>query len=277
MAPRPRRGSSRGSRVSGPTSQDIPMDEVDAFHAQRDKILLDDDAASDDLDVMPDSETREVLRLDEDEDEEENDEEEEDEDEEEADEEEDGEDDDDDLDRYRTMILPASVTEEALHRKAPRDAAHEEQYSHEDDEDEEDMGLGWGANKHAYYSGNTDKDLLSDSDVDEEKAHELETNEAIRLQRLSRADMNDSEFGLDDIDAEEAQIQADEQSDAARARRRRELDGEVGEAKLTEEAPEAVLQALRTRAPIVLALVDEFPQLLEQQEEAKAYVNACVG
>lgn len=249
------------------------MDEVDAFHAQRDKILLDEDAASDDLDDITDSQTREVLGFDND-----------DEEEEEEDEEEDGEEDlddeeeeDRDLDRYRTMILPPSATEDSVRRKAPRDAAHEEQEDpYDEDEGEEDLGLGWGANKHAYYSGNTDKDMESDSEMDEEKAHELETNEAIRLQRLSRADMEDAEFGLDSIDAEEAQIQADEQSDAARARRRRELDGEGEKMDASEETPETLLQVLRTRAPVVLALVSEFPEALRQQTEAKAYVDSYV-
>ncbi|WFD19014.1 something about silencing protein 10 [Malassezia caprae] len=251
------------------------MDEVDAFHAQRDKILLDEDAASDDLDDITDSQTREVLGLEEDDgDETEEDEEEE---SEKSQEDEDEDEDDPDLDRYRTMILPPSVTEDSLHRKAPRDAAHEEQedpYAEEDDD--EDLDFGWGANKRAYYSGNTDKDMESDSDVDEEKAHELETNEAIRLQRLSRADMDDAEFGLDTIDAEEAQIQADEKSDAARAQRRRELDGDTEKAAEPEEAPEVLQQILRTRAPVVVALVDEFPEALQQQAEAKAYVDSYV-
>ncbi len=48
--------------------------------------------------------------------------------------------------------------------------------------------------------------------MDEDKAHELETNEAIRLQRQSRAEMKDDDFGLDAIHAEEAQIAADDQS-----------------------------------------------------------------
>lgn len=250
------------------------MDEVDAFHAQRDKILLDEDADSDDLDDITDSHTREVLGLEEDEDDKDDDDDNNEEGEEDA---EDEDEKDPDLDRYRTMILPPSAMEDSLHRKPLRDAAHEEQedpYAEEDDD--EDLELGWGANKRAYYSGNTDKDMESDSDMDEEKAHELETNEAIRLQRLSRADMDDTEFGLDSIDAEEAQIQADEQSDAARARRRRELDGDAEEATEPKEAPEVLQQILRTRAPVIVALVDEFPEALRQQAEAKAYVDSYV-
>ncbi|SHO77187.1 Similar to S.cerevisiae protein SAS10 (Subunit of U3-containing Small Subunit (SSU) processome complex) [Malassezia sympodialis ATCC 42132] len=275
---RGRRGQNRASRGSSQTStQEIPLDDVDAFHAQRDKILLDEDAASDDLDDITDSQTREVLGLADDDDNEE-DEEEDNEDEVNEDEEEEEGEEDRDLDRYRTMILPPSVTEASLHRKAPRDAAHEEQDDpYAENEDEEDLELGWGANKRAYYSGNTDKDMESDSDMDEEKAHELETNEAIRLQRLSRVDMDDAEFGLDTIDAEEAQIQADEQSDAARARRRRELDDEGDQTAPPEESPETLQQILRMRAPIVLALVDEFPEALRQQAEAKAYVDAITA
>merc|ERR1712137_1330495 len=103
----------------------------------------------------------------------------------------------------------------------------EEQEEPEDDSDADVTG--WGANKRSYYSGNTEEDFESDSDIDEEKARSLEKNEALRLQRLSRADMGDSDFGLDDIDAVAAQENADEQSDAARAKRRRELDSDETE------------------------------------------------
>ena len=136
---------------------------------------------------------------------------------------EDDEEDDGDLDRYQNMILPASLDEDSLFRRAARDEAHHEQEEASDDEDQ-DGGLGWGRNKYSYYSGNTLEGFDSDSDMDEDKAHELETNEAIRLQRQSRAEMKDDDFGLDAIHAEEAQIAADEQSEAARTKRRRELD-----------------------------------------------------
>lgn len=255
------------------TREDIPMDDVESFDAARDKILLDDtqnesDSEEEDFGAS----NREVLPFDSDHD-----------DEDEVDEsearehldgvnEEDSQDeyDDDDDERYRTMHIPEEIGT-AAQRRAPRDDAHG---SDVDSEEESDEDSGWGANKRAYYSGNTAEDLESDSDIDEEKAHELETNEAIRLQRLSRAGMGDEEFGLENIDAEEAQINSNEQSAAARAKRKRDLDDTSTESLAPMHAtPEELLSKLEGRAPIVLALIDEFGTILKQLPEAQAYVN----
>ncbi|WFD38519.1 something about silencing protein 10 [Malassezia japonica] len=266
-----------GARQSKVSAQDdIPMDDVDRFDAARDKILLDDaqyepDAEEDDFGAND----REVLGFGKDryeDDEEDEDEEDEDEEEDEDDEEDDEGELNDDDERYRTMHIPEPIAR-AANRRAPRDDAKESDDENDDEESEEE-DLGWGANKRSYYSGNTAEDLESDSEIDEDKAHELETNEAIRLQRQSRAGMNDDEFGLENIDAVEAQMNADEQSAAARAKRKRELDGvaNMPTAASIETSPEELVAKLQIRAPIVLALVDEFGGVLKQLRETQEYV-----
>lgn len=253
------------------------MDDVERFDAARDKILLDDSR------YEPDEEEedfgandREVLPFGEDQDDEDEEEDEDEDDEEAGDDDEEEDEDhipfDGDEERYRTMHIPEEIMQQ-VRRRAPRDEARE---SDEDElsEGSDEEALGWGANKRSYYSGNTEEDMESDSDIDEEKAHELETNEAIRLQRLSRAGMGDDEFGLENIDAEEAQMNADEQSAAARARRKRELD-ELPEETATPSSatPEELISKLQVRAPIVLALVDEFGNVLRELPEARSYMD----
>ena len=198
-------GKGRGRRASGsrgPSSKDamqmpenVLQDDVDAFHASRDKILLDEEEDQDDGEYDFAGDHQEVLGFEPDMDESDGEDEEE---ERESEKDEDGQEDDGDFDRYQNMILPASLDEDSLLRRAARDEAHHEQEEASEDEDQ-DGGLGWGRNKYSYYSGNTLEGFDSDSDMDEDKAHELETNEAIRLQRRSRAEMRDDDFGLDAI------------------------------------------------------------------------------
>ena len=277
------RGRVPGKRGGGKrmeTRDEIPMDDVERFDAARDKILLDDAQYEPDEDEEDfGANDREVLSLAQSQRDDDSDSEEDEDEDEEVDEgagEEDEDDDEtrfeDDDERYRSMHIPEEIMQQ-VRRRAPRDDAHDsDEEISEEGSDEEPHG--WGANKRAYYSGNTEKDLESDSDIDEEKAHELETNEAIRLQRLSRAGMGDDDFGLESIDATEALINADEQSAAARARRKRELDGDTETTSAAPSAtPEELLARLRTHAPIVLALVDEFGDVLQQLPEAEAYMD----
>lgn len=266
-----RAGSSRGpsSKNAMEMRQDIPQDDVDAFHASRDKILLDDEQDLGEAEYDFGGNHQEVLGFEPDMGEVEEEKEDDDK------KDEDSADDNGDLDRYQNMILPASWNEDTLRRRAARDEAHEEQEEASEDE-EQDGGLGWGRNKYSYYSGNTLEGFDSDSDMDEDKAHELETNEAIRLQRQSRAGMGDDDFGLDTIHAEEAQIAADEQSEAARAKRRRELDGADGDRtdELASKTSEELVSMLEHRAPIVVALIGEFRDSLHQLREEGAAVEA---
>ena len=114
MVKRPGRRSSRrhssGARSSG-TRDDIPKSDVDAFDASRDEILLDDNAEGDPRLDEFDGDTQEVLGMDMDDEDSDSDDQS---DHNVGDEQDDEEEEDDDLDRYRTMILPSSVTESSL-------------------------------------------------------------------------------------------------------------------------------------------------------------------
>jgi len=252
------------------------MDEVDQFADARDKILLDERPLyePDEEEENFGADNREVLGLDETDD----GDEEADSEDEQLDEGEEVNDDqfdeDEDTERYRTMYIPEEIAQAATSRRALRDEAHEEQEEPEDDSDADVTG--WGANKRSYYSGNTEEDFESDSDIDEEKARSLEKNEALRLQRLSRADMGDSDFGLDDIDAVAAQENADEQSDAARAKRRRELDSDETEQMDENVSVEERLNELQRRSPLVLALIDELRDSLTQLRSDKTFMDRVV-
>jgi len=252
---------------------------VDAFDASRDEILLDDNAEEDPRLDEFDGDTHEVLGMNLDDEDNDSDDES---DHNVGDEQDDEKEEDDDLDRYRTMILPSSVTESSLRRRAARDDAHKEQEEEDilenDGDDDENEYLGWGKDKRSYYSSNTMEDFESDSEVDEEKAHELETNEAVRLQRMSRSGMNDEDFGLNSIHEEEAQVAADEQSEAARVKRRHEFDMDSGaESKAQSmQRPDELLASLQVRAPIVLALIDEYNDALHQLKEECKTVDVYV-
>lgn len=243
------RGHRGGVRME--TRDDIPRDDVERFDAARDMILLDDRSHQEDDDVGGDE--REVLGF-RDDDEDEEDEEEDEQDGEGTDKEEDEE------DAYEEEAAPArKASQRRTARPAPRDAVHAEA---EEDREEDEDELGWGANKRSYYSGNTEEDMESDSEIDEEKAHELETNEAIRLQRLSRSGLVDDEFGIGDIDAAEAHANEDEMSAAARQKRRKEIDQE-DEGGSTNLLPDELVARLQVQAPVILALVNEYGQMLE--------------
>ena len=256
------RGKRRGARME--SRADIPQDDVERFDAARDMILLDGQDEQQEDDIGGDE--REVLGFDDEEDEEEDEEEEEDEDEEaEEDGEEEEEEEEDDTAR------PSAKARDRASRIAPRDGAHAEE---EEPEEDEELGLGWGANKRTYYSGNTEEDMESDSEIDEDKAHELETNEAIRLQRLSRSGLEDDEFGLGDIDAAEARANADEMGAAARQKRRQELD-EDDERAARDLLPDELVTRLQVQAPVILALVSEYAGMLQHMKDTHTTVSEC--
>ena len=61
------------------------------------------------------------------------------------------------------------------------------------EEDEDDAGESWGQGKAAYYSSNADQ-----LDSDDEEGHELEEQEASRLQMKNRQEFQNEDFGLND-------------------------------------------------------------------------------
>ena|ERR1700722_14091037 len=64
--------------------------------------------------------------------------------------------------------------------------------SSEDDDSESDEET-WGVSKAAYYASTADQ-----LDPDDEEANEMQEQEARRLQALSREEMNEADFGLED-------------------------------------------------------------------------------
>ncbi|KAK1231202.1 something about silencing protein 10 [Marasmius sp. AFHP31] len=147
---------------------DIPLDEEEQFHASRDQILLDGEHEDEDMD---DDEVFALKGMPDDDDEE-------DEDDQEAEEDYD-EDEDVDMD------------EDTPARKST-DKKKSKKVSEESEESEEEEA--WGKGKAAYYESN-DAQL----DSDDEEALALELEEAKRLQKKSREDMTDRDFGLEDI------------------------------------------------------------------------------
>lgn len=66
--------------------------------------------------------------------------------------------------------------------------------SDEDEDEEEEEDESWGRSKAAYYSSNA-----AELDSEDEEAHELEEQEAKRLQAKARESMTGADFGLGDV------------------------------------------------------------------------------
>ncbi|KAL5501422.1 SAS10 [Sanghuangporus vaninii] len=159
------------------TRDDIPLDEVDQFHEQRDKILLEGEGAAQDSDYDED-EVFALKGLDESSEEESEVEEDEDEDDDEA--EETGEPEP----PNKSKLKESKKNREG--KKLSKSAESSEEQSDEEEEEEES----WGTKKSAYYSSNA-----AQIDSDDEEAREMEEQEARRLQAKLRAPMREEDFG----------------------------------------------------------------------------------
>lgn len=149
-------------------------------HASRDEILLDGDRygiPDDDEDVEEEVFGLKGIPADSDSDDEED---------------EDAEmDDEEDLDEEE---LP-STKKSSKSKTTPKSKSQPGFASDEDEEgDEEEEDESWGRSKAAYYSSNA-----AELDSEDEEAHELEEQEAKRLQAKARESMTDADFGLGDI------------------------------------------------------------------------------
>ncbi|THH09523.1 hypothetical protein EW145_g1944 [Phellinidium pouzarii] len=152
---------------------EIPLDEVDQFHEQRDKILLegeefvpDSDADDDEvfaLNGLEESSESDGDLIDSDEvDEEEEEEEEE-----------------------------APATKSISKTKPPKNSVRMLSEISEEEPDEEEEEESWGKKKSAYYSSNA-----AQLESDDEEAHEMEEQEAKRLQAKLREVMHEEDFGF---------------------------------------------------------------------------------
>jgi len=91
----------------------------------------------------------------------------------------------DDLDDEEAMaVIPAPNKKKKKKEKQPTQ-------SEESEESEEET---WGKSKSAYYSSNAPQ-----LDSDDDEANELEEQEAKRLQAKSREDLEEADFGLEDV------------------------------------------------------------------------------
>lgn len=152
--------------VPDPTSDSFYHDEVDAFHADRDKILL-DSQASKRVNEFESNQT-EVLAFE-------------------------SESEDDQYENYRQKLKDL---ERQRHIRTVRSSDEEE-----DDEEEREEKKGqqqWGTAKTRFYGGHdVDKDYGADPDDDEPLIADLEEQEALAIQRRLVEALDDDDVGLE--------------------------------------------------------------------------------
>ena len=234
-------------RARGGDADDIPMDEVEAFHDKKSKreeafLALDGRRVedSDEDDAEP------VFNLDvgDDSDDDEEDDDEEEEDEEDGDEEEDAEEEDDEED--------------------DEDDEDEDGFGDDDDDDDEDElgGSKFGRKKRLYYGGDT-ADLEIGQSVNDAEAEE---KLAIAESRRSLARLDQSNFALDDDDDDE-----EEEDLPAAGKRKRSASGGAAAAERVARDVSALPAAERKRlvlrhAPELRALLGDVTARLGELE-----------
>lgn len=90
---------------------------------------------------------------------------------------------------YRSDNIGKTVSVSEVSKSKKKERKSKQKDSEEEDSEEET----WGRGKAAYYSSNA-----AQLESDDEEGHELEEQEAIRLQRKALEGMNDDDFGLND-------------------------------------------------------------------------------
>lgn len=155
------------------TTDDIPLDEEDQFHASRNKILL-DGGDTGGYDGSDDDEVFALKGMPDDSDE---------------DEDEFGLQEEDEV-VVEDSAVPLKKEKKKNTKKKKGKAGIVSSSSEEEQESEEET---WGRGKAAYYSSNADQ-----LESDDEEGNELEEQEARRLQAKMREGMEDADFGLND-------------------------------------------------------------------------------
>ncbi|OCB87764.1 hypothetical protein A7U60_g5087 [Sanghuangporus baumii] len=182
----PRRGPSRSNALKSKgkkgrsiqkwnTRDDIPLDEVDQFHEQRDKIFLEGEGAAQDSDYDED-EVFALKGLDESSEEESKIE----------------EDEDDDKPEETEELKPPKKhkSKESKKKREGKKTRRPAESSEEQSDEEEEEEESWGTKKSAYYSSNA-----TQIESDDDEAREMEEQEARRLQAKLRAPMREEDFG----------------------------------------------------------------------------------
>ncbi|KAF5338889.1 hypothetical protein D9611_008769 [Ephemerocybe angulata] len=221
------------------TVDDIPLDEVDQFHSGKDKILLEGDE-----DIYDDGEDDEVFGL------------------KGLEEEDDDEDVDmegfEDDDEEEEEEAPSKAKSKKSDKKSKdKKKAKGELSSDEEDEAQEEEEETWGRGKAAYYNSNADE-----LESDDEEGHELEEQEAKRLQAKAREDMTDEDFGLKDI----IEISKDEIDFAL------EEPTPVTKQVLPTE-PKALLRHLEKTSPEAVALARDWEDVSEKLVRAQENIK----
>ncbi|KAJ2913921.1 hypothetical protein MD484_g6502, partial [Candolleomyces efflorescens] len=217
------------------TVDDIPLDEVDQFHTGRDKILLEGDEDYDDEDQ--EEEVFGLKGLGDD-----------------VDEDEDGFE-DDDFGEEDGVLEPkkAEKKKKGKGKKQGKGGLS----SDEDEEEKEPEEEGWGRGKAAYYNSNADE-----LDSEDEEGHELEEQEAKRLQAKAREDLNDEDFGLNDI----VEIQKDDIDLALE-------EPKPASAPVLPTDPKDLLRYLERTNPETVALARDWEDTTEKLLRAQEHIG----
>ncbi|KAF5315015.1 hypothetical protein D9619_007306 [Psilocybe cf. subviscida] len=232
---------SDGKMKKWETIGDIPMDEEDQFHHNRDKILLDGNSRE----MMDDEDDEEVFAL--------------------KGMEGDSDSDDGvpDYDEEEEEDYPMAE-EDAAPKKEKKKSKKDKKAKGKnavDEEDEEEQGEeeeeSWGKGRGAYYSSNADQ-LESDDD----EGNELEEQESKRLQIKAREELNDDDFGLNDNPETENQDEAKDVLDAVPT---------VLPPPTTDKRE--LLKHLEKTSPESLALARDWDQTARSLQKAKAKVE----
>jgi U3 small nucleolar RNA-associated protein 3 len=250
--------NSRGVRES-----EVSDDEIDSFHAQRDKILLDDShpakasrRQSDPYDAL--ASTRNVLDVVE---------------EAESSDDEGGDMDDEDSDGEVAsqdndvgFILSRAQPSGKGKAKVHSESSDKDSEDSESEQEEEFVG-GWGANKKSYYNTNNLDDLESDSEMDEDEKRAMELREVKKLQQRSRQGMVDDDFGIGSQEADA------ESGEAARIQRRNDLDLSTAPNIIEDSAKHAItkiphnpaelIARVQRDTPETIALIGEFADVVD--------------
>ncbi|CAC5399164.1 UTP3 [Mytilus coruscus] len=148
-----------------PTSEEYFMDDIDEFHAKKDKVLL-GKGIQDDVDMESESED-EVLGL------------------------VDSDESDEEIRNYQHQLRQ-------IKRLKKKDAMGSDLEEEEDEEAGLPDSKAWGIKKSKYYGGDVeDEDLDLSGSEDEEAAAVMEEKEALALQKKMAAELDEQDFDLD--------------------------------------------------------------------------------
>ncbi|PWN40828.1 hypothetical protein IE81DRAFT_304629 [Ceraceosorus guamensis] len=262
------------------TSEDVPMDEVDAFQASRDRILLDDEESDDDEVDLGGGRTVLDVGADEEDDE---------------DEDEEGYKGEEEDDEEVVMARSGAVKGDKARPQSNTHAQREDSDASSEASLQEETG--WGPHKAAYYDMSRPDADDSDSELDPEEARELQLKEAKNLQLKARANLLDEDFGVGEQDWQNFKGAGGllGMNRAAREKRRQELDDNASHstesgrtqanttATMTVDTPlptdkhalHLLLAKVQRETPETIALIGDYADCVDQLSEVQAAMHAA--